>query len=262
MSPTKMEVTADYVNSLLGLELAPERIAGLLEMMRFGAKASGNKILVDVPSYRADVLHPIDLVEDVAIAYGYMEFTPKVPKLYALGKADDFELYCERVRDLAVGLGFSEVMTLMLSNERDQFIRMNMEPQPAIEAEKAVSADQGMPRTWLLPSLLVVLEKNRNREYPQSIFEVGQCLTSDGKVKTVASGVIAATKTNFAEIKASFSGLLSGISIDPEFEPHDHPSFIEGRCAGCASGFFGEIHPAVLEAYGLEVPVTAFELEL
>jgi phenylalanyl-tRNA synthetase beta chain len=262
LSPRLMELDAAYVSGLLGGEFAPAKVKELLERMRFGAEVKGSKVLVRVPAYRADIMHPMDLVEDVAIAYGYMDFKPQVPKLYALGKSDPLEAYCEEVRDLMVGLQFREVMTLLLSNQRDLFERMNVPMEAAVEALKPVSAEQGTARTWLLPSLMVVLEKNRNREYPQRLFEVGEVLDGKGKTGYKVAGVIAHARSNYSEVKAAVGGLLMGLKVKAEDSPQAHPSFIPGRCSGGGMGFYGELSPQVLSNFGLEVPVTAFEMRL
>jgi phenylalanyl-tRNA synthetase beta chain len=262
LSPKVMELDVAYVNQLLGLELGPIDVKGLLEKMRFGVDGTGKRLKVRVPSYRADILHPIDLVEDVAIAYGYMNFKPQVPKLYSLGKIDPLELKSEEVRDVMVGLQFMEVMTLILTNARDLFERMNVPPEKAVEAQKPVSLEQSIARTWLLPSLMVVLQKNRNREYPQRLFEVGEVLDPQGKTHIKVAGVIAHSRTNYSEIKAAVNGLMSNLKMELKDENHNHPSFIAGRCGKNNFGFFGEIGPDVIANFGLEVPVTAFELNL
>ncbi len=262
LSPREVGLDVGYVNRLLGLSLKGSEVKALLERMRFGVKEDGAALKVSVPPYRSDILHPIDLVEDVAIAYGYMNFKPEVPKLYSLGKADPLETYCDEVRDYMVGLQFREVMTLILSNPRDLYERMNLPVEKAVEALKPVSLDQSMARTWLLPSLMVVLEKNRNREYPQMIFEVAEVLDPEGKTTMRVAGAIAEGRTNFSEVKASVTGLMSSLRLKSEDAPYGHPSFIEGRCSKNDFGFFGELSPQVITSFGLEVPVTAFELRL
>jgi phenylalanyl-tRNA synthetase beta chain len=257
-----MDLDVAYVNQLLGLSLGPKEVKGCLEKMRFGVEEAGGKLKVKVPPYRADILHPIDLVEDVAIAYGYMEFKPQVPKVYTLGRADALEANAEVVRDLMVGLQFREVMTLILSNRRDLFERMNAPDEKAVEAIKPVSAEQSVARTWLLPALMVVLEKNRNREYPQRLFEVGEVLDAEGRTHFKAAAVIAHSRTNYSEIKAQTGGLMKNLKLDAQDEAYSHPSFIEGRCSRNKNGFFGELKPEVLANFGIEVPVTALELKL
>ncbi|MFH1054986.1 MAG: hypothetical protein V1744_02700 [Candidatus Altiarchaeota archaeon] len=251
-----------YVNGLLGVKLAPKEVKALLEKMRFGVEGTGGRLKVKIPAYRTDILHPIDLVEDVAIAYGYMNFKPKMPSLYQLGKADKGEVYFEEVRDIMIGLQFREVMTLLLTNRRDLFERMNAPEEAVVEAVKPVSLEQGIARTWLLPSLMTVLEKNRNREYPQMLFEVGDTIDEKGRTVTKVAAVIAHSRTNYSEIKAAVNGLLANMKLKTDEKPYDHPSFITGRCSANQYGFYGEISPEVLTNFGLEVPATAFELRL
>jgi len=107
-----------------------------------------------------------------------------------------------------------------------------------------------------------ILENNKNREYPQRIFEIGQCIDSKGKESMKLAAVITHSKTNYAEIKSIATGLLENIGADLKLKGLKHKSLIEGRAAAIGSGFFGEIHPKVLENFGLEVPVTAFEFNL
>jgi phenylalanyl-tRNA synthetase beta chain len=107
-----------------------------------------------------------------------------------------------------------------------------------------------------------VLEKNKNREYPQRIFEIGYCIEPSGKDSMKLAGVVAHAKTNFSEMKAVCSGIMENIGKECDFAAADLGSFIAGRCASSKCGFFGEVHPAVLENFSLEVPATAFELDL
>ncbi|MBD3388250.1 MAG: hypothetical protein GF416_04150 [Candidatus Altiarchaeales archaeon] len=262
LSPRTMELDVNYVRQLLGVDLEPDRVKDLLERMRFGVGGKGDTLEVSIPAFRSDILHPIDLVEDVAIAYGYMKFDPEVPRLYTLGREDGMESYCETVREAMVGLGFREAMTLVLTSRRDLFERMHIPEEDVVETVKPVSQDQSVARSWLLPSLMGVLENNRNREYPQRIFEVGDVLSADGSNRKAVAGVIAHGKTNYSEVKAVVSGLLRCLGLGGGEEGFEHGSFIKGRCGRSKYGFYGEVRPEVLESYGLEVPVTAFEFRL
>src|SRR3989344_5208501 len=87
LSPKKMKLDIDYVNKILGLNLNNKKIKKLLERMGYDYE---NEVLV--PAYRADVLHQIDLVEDIAIAYGYENFKGKLPEFFTLGEEDRFEV--------------------------------------------------------------------------------------------------------------------------------------------------------------------------
>lgn len=262
LAPRKMQLDIAYTNKLLGTSFTAAEAKTLLEKMRYGATVSGKKITVLVPAYRTDVLHPMDLVEDVAIAYGYNNFKPELPRISTVGKRDEFSLFCSSVRELAIGFGFTEIMTLIMTNERDQFTRMGLPIEAAVTTKNPVSTEHAMARTWLLPSLCSVLEKNKNREYPQRVFEIGYCIDAAGKDAMKMAAVIAHAKTNFSEMKSVCCGLLENLGQNCEAEGLEHGSFISGRCASLKGGFFGEIHPAVLDNFSLEVPATAFELDL
>jgi phenylalanyl-tRNA synthetase beta chain len=229
LRPRVMELGVGYVNKLLGVRLSSSDVKGLLERMRYGV-SDGKTLKVSIPAYRTDVLHPIDLVEDVAIAYGYERFVPEEFRGYTVGERSTMEKYSSRVRDLMVGSGFQEVMTLVLSNKKNLFEKMNLPEQPVVETKNPVSSEHSVARNWLLPSLFSVLEANKTREYPQRIFELGDCLKADGSSIRHLAGVVAHSKASFSEIKAIIDGLLETISL--KYTPNNltHPSFIPGRC--------------------------------
>ncbi|MFH1835819.1 MAG: hypothetical protein ABH851_06495 [Methanobacteriota archaeon] len=257
-----MELKGDYVNGLLGLDLSGSEISGLLEKMRYGVEEKNGVLSVSVPAYRTDVLHPMDLVEDVAIAYGYHNFNPQDINIHLKAREDPTEKYSTLMRDAIVGLGFTEVMTLILTNKENLFTKMEFPQKDVVETENPASIEHSVCRSWLTPSLMTVLAKNKTREFPQKIFEVGDVVQSKGGNGKNVACLLSHAKTNFSEIKSIFEGLLLTFNVEFEVKPSTHPSFLAGRCAETGFGFFGEIHPKVIENFGLEMPVTGFELRL
>jgi phenylalanyl-tRNA synthetase beta chain len=127
-----------------------------------------------------------------------------------------------------------------------------------------------MVRTWALPSLVMVLENNTHRRYPQDLAEVGLAAHVDGTENTNVAeerhvaGVLARTDASYEDAKGRMSALAR--AFDPELTTPatDHPSFVDGRAAsivldGERAGVVGELHPEVLVEHGLELPVAAFE---
>ncbi len=165
----------DYVNRLLGMQFSIEEVKNLLEKMRYGVSCSGDALQVSIPPYRTDVLHSIDLVEDIAIAYGYENFIPVIPKISTFGSRHPVELFSNSVRDEMIGFGFQEVMTLVMTNRDALFAKMEVEDSGVVSTKNSVSSEHSVARNWLMPSLMAILEKNKNQEYPQKIFEVGLC---------------------------------------------------------------------------------------
>jgi len=265
LAPRTMALSLEYVNRLLGMGYKREDAKGLLEKMRYGVKYDEkvkDGLLVLIPPYRTDILHPIDLVEDIAIAYGYANFAPELPEIATVGMKDALEKFTDSVRELMLGYGFQEVMTLIMTNKKSLFSAMMLPEQDTVEAENPVSVEHSAARTHLLPSLLSVLGKNKNREYPQMIFEAGDCILADGANKKKAAAALAHSKANFSETKAIAVGLMESLGAEYTLKPHSHASFIAGRCAATEYGFFGELRPEVLENFGLEVPVAGIELDI
>jgi len=132
LEPREMEVENEYVVRTLGIDLSPEESAKYLEMMGHGAVA-GDTLKVNVPRYRTDVMHPMDLVEDIAIAYGYDNVVPVIPDIASPAGEDPLEVFSRGLRNFMVGFGFQEVLTFMMSNREKLFTRMCIPEEPIAE---------------------------------------------------------------------------------------------------------------------------------
>jgi phenylalanyl-tRNA synthetase beta chain len=271
--PEKFSLNKKEVFDLLGIKLKDREIKELFEKVGFEAKVLGNKISVMVPFYRKDILHRVDLIEELAIAYGYENFEPEVPEIATIGSFEKIEKISDKVREVLASLGLIEVMRPVLTNFSNQFDKMNLERIKCVELKNPVSENYTCLRTWLLPSLLEVLSRNKHIEYPQNLFEVGDVVLIDEtkETKTLThrkvAGLVCHSKASFAEIKAIVEVLLSALKVVYKFKNFEHKSFIEGRCGliignGKEVGIFGEIHPKVLENWEIEMPVAAFEINL
>ncbi|MFQ5951190.1 MAG: phenylalanine--tRNA ligase subunit beta, partial [Candidatus Geothermarchaeales archaeon] len=129
LSTRRMKVNVGYIKDLLGLDLEEQEIVECLEASRLGASASGGELRVEIPPYRADIMHPIDIVEDVAIGYGYWRIVPDVPKTFSLGKSLDSSRLERRICQLMEGAGFIEVMNFTLSSLEKQFTKLALKPE-------------------------------------------------------------------------------------------------------------------------------------
>ena len=267
LNPQKMSLDPVYANKWIGTGLSADEMAGCLRRMGYGAVPGKTGLEVLVPRYRTDILHPVDLAEDVAIGYGFEKFGASLPIRATFGVEDPVLEFGSSVKTIMVGLGYFEVVTLSLSNPKDQFSSMNLpEDKNATRVRNPVSIDHTLVRTSLLPSLMTVLRRNKHRELPQRIFEVGDVVVN-GKNRVLLSGVAIHAKASFTEIKSLAQSVVSGLGLDYEIVQHSHPSFIGGRCAsveikGEPVGVMGEISPFVIESFELRYPMVAFELDL
>ncbi|MFO8132362.1 MAG: phenylalanine--tRNA ligase subunit beta [Thermoplasmatota archaeon] len=263
-TPGEHEVSLEAVSRLLGRDMAGS-VVDAARRMGYDARLDGGVLHVSVPPWRTDILHDVDVIEDIAIGYGYNAFTASMPRSMTYGGG----ISHDALHETMVGLGFNEVATLSLSGVEEQFERMRLPPGEHVTIGNPISSKHALVRVSLLPSLLEILSKNRHHDLPQQIYEVGDIVEMDDGPcnRLMLAGVKIAAKTGFTECKSIVQAILSNLGIDPAVESHGHPSFTGGRCAavvhdGRRLGYYGEIHPGVITAFDLEYPVIAFELSV
>ncbi len=273
LEPKKMKFNPDHVKRTLGINLEKEQVVDYLERMGYGAKIKENYINVEIPSYRTDILHEVDLVEDIAIAHGYNNFNRKIPDISTVGGENSLIKFKRKLRELMIGMEFLEIKNYYLSNKDKLFRKMNLEEQEVAEAENALSEEHSCLRNWLMPSIMETFGKNQHRKYPQKIFEIGKTIninhnkpTGTDEINKLA-GAISEDKTGFTEIKKVLKSIFKNIDLDFKVKEEDHASFINGRCGSIIVnnekiGLIGEIKPEVLIEWGIQVPVAAFELNV
>jgi phenylalanyl-tRNA synthetase beta chain len=273
LEPMRWNLSNNYVNDTLGTKLKPDETVRYLEQMGHGASVNGNDLDVDVPCYRTDIMHPIDLVEDVAIAYGYDKVEYNIPPLYSAAGEDPIEIFSRNLRNLMVGFGYLEVVTFMLSNREKLFTKMSLTEEPIAEVENPKMETYNVLRNRLIPSLMEVLSVNKHHPYPQSLYEVDDIVLLDPRSETGARSarrlaiVLCHAKASFSEVKATLESILENLELKTVIEPGGWNCFIDGRkliakIGDKSLGWAGEIKPEVLQSWGLEMPVAAMEIDV
>ena len=281
----------DRIEAMLGVELERDEVVDLFERSGLDAAYSLGEAEtvydVSVPPYRVDVLHPLDLVDDVGRAYGFNELEPAYPDIGTVGGRHERSRLERAVRASLVGLGFEDTLNFHMTSDAENYDRMRVEEretgaepsdaplgaEPRVGITSPYSEDYTQLRTWALPSLVQVLENNTHRAYPQDLAEVGVVARRDDDEPTRVAedrrvaGVLARTDATYEDAKARLQAVCDGFDADLATPATEHPSFIPGRVAavvvdGDAVGVVGELHPEVLVERDLEVPVAAFEFSL
>ena len=277
LTPQEMNVHVDTANELIGgTDLNAEDIKGLLEKARFDAEVlNDNEVKAIIPAYRVDILHEVDIVENIAVQYHINSVEAKLPEINTVAYENDWFRSESIIREAMVGLGFQEIMSLMLTSEEAHYEKMNQEEKTHVQVARPITIDRTMIRTSLINSLMEFLEDNKHEDLPQKIFEIGDVLYLDDSKenKTVSSKKLAAlichSTANFTEIKSVMTSVLSNLGYSMEISDSENKTFIEGRVAdvegvsekGYVKGFFGEISPEVITNFTLEYPVIGFEIE-
>ncbi|MEK6820587.1 MAG: phenylalanine--tRNA ligase subunit beta [Nanoarchaeota archaeon] len=265
LTPEKMKIDINSINKLLGLDLKEAEIKKLLE--KIGYTYNSSKKEVEIPAYRTDIMHEVDIAEDVAIAYGYDKLVPEIPQIASIGEEDEKEKIKNKIAEILVGLGLLEISSLHLLTKEDMD---KGKVKEAVEVEETKS-DYKFLRHNLLVSALKILGENVDAEYPQKIFEIGKCFNKDEKeeagIKEKDKLVIALTPGNFTELRQVLEYLARMLEIEFKIEETDKEGFIEGRTGkilldGKNIGVIGEIHPSTLKSWHLKMPLTCLELDL
>ncbi len=266
LRPKQWLLDVDRTNAALGLDLEPLAMCQCLTRMGYSAEPKGRKVKVSSSPVRMDLIHMADVVEDVAIGFGYENFGNSKPVSRTIGGERRMERVADLVRQMLVGYGHWEVTTLTLSSMDEQFCKVPFPEVPAVEVLNPVSEDHNCLRVQLIPSLLTVLRRSKHRDLPQRIFEVGDVVIDSKRRKHLAVMSIH-SKAGFTEMKSLAEGVLKELGVQCSLVPGELGMFIPGRCAmvkvnGRTVGHFGELHPQVITAYELGHPVIAFELDL
>ncbi|MEM3091614.1 MAG: phenylalanine--tRNA ligase subunit beta [Candidatus Pacearchaeota archaeon] len=266
LTPEKMKISLENTNKLLGLELKEKDLKNLIEKMGF-SYCDG---VVSIPAWRVDILHEVDIIEDIAIAYGYDKFIPQLPSIPTTGEENKKEVIKRKIAEILIGLGFIEVLNYHLTNRRNQREKMNLsEKEPLIEVE-ASKSEYNVLRENLSHLLLKNFSENVDSEYPQEIFELGKIFFQDGdKIKEKESLAIGIAPGNFTRIKQILEYLFKMIdrNINIKESEKTPPYLIDGRTVDIIFknkkiGVMGETHPKILQNWKIKMPISLLEIEI
>jgi len=274
LKSSSKELSVSYANRLLGADLKPaEMIRSLVRAGHPARQVSKDVLHVESLCYRIDIMHQVDLVEDIAIALDINKLDPEWPRIWTLGGLAPETDRHETLAEVMIGLGYQELLTYSLTSPEVFVDKMGLKHENYVKLMSPKMSTHTAMRSWLLPSLLNLLRDNTHVDYPQKVFEVGPCvaLQQDRAGETETRYKIAAvtihTAAGFTEIRSCLDTLLTSMGLKFKVEPTTHPSFLEGRTGKVISeeeplGIVGELHPRIIREWGLSLPIAAFELEI
>ncbi|MBO4356718.1 MAG: phenylalanine--tRNA ligase subunit beta [Candidatus Methanomethylophilaceae archaeon] len=265
-TPAEYTFSAAECNKYLGTNLSSEDMTNALAKMGMDSKADGDSVHVTVPPFRLDIMHKVDLFEDVGIGYGFENFGGKYALSQTAGGLEPINSFSENIRDIMVGLGYMEVTTLTLINDKDEFETSKLPWMDNVRVLNPATEDVTCLRSYLMPSLINILRHNKHRDLPQRIFEVGNVVRNN-VTEVHLCAMETASKVSFTGIKSVTEAALREMGCEYELKPTDIKTFIEGRGAeiyfkGKAIGMFGEMAIEVVTGYEITHPIAFFELDL
>jgi phenylalanyl-tRNA synthetase beta chain len=270
---TQRELHLSQVKKYLGLDLSIEEVSALSKKMMYEpVSAQGDSLILKIPCFRTDIWHEVDIVDDIARAYGYNDLPITIPQVQHSGSILPITRLQDTINNVCVGLGLLQAHTFSLTSKTVQLDHMNITSPDFIPVVNGLDT-QDMMRINVLPELLTVLVENRNRRMPQKLFECATVVHTSAETDTGAvnkerfASLITDNQVTYTQIRQVLDTI--GRSLGKTFEIHaqDYPFMIPGRSGtvlldGEPIGFIGEIHPKVLNNFGLIRPVVACEIEL
>jgi len=276
-----IDVHVDTASEFIGIELDTDKIIETLEKTRFKAEyVDDNTVKVTIPRYRIDILHEVDIIENIALGYGFNDLPAELPTFSTIANPDPKRQFDQILEQVMIGLGFTEIKSLMLTSEEQHYTKLQKEiEEDRITVAQPITQDRTMIRQSLINSLLEFLEDNKHEELPQKIFEIGDVgyidQTQETQMRTakkLAAAMISST-ANYTDIKAIVESFTNNMGCDIKLEDTDNSIFIPGRCAQFEAipqdeklpftftGYYGEVNPQVITNFDLEYPVVVFEVE-
>jgi len=267
LTPEKMKISLDNVNKLLGTKFKERDIEKLLEKMGYNYV---NKT-VYIPAWRTDIMHEVDLIEDIAIAYGYDKFVPEIPEVATVGEESRKSKLERKVSEILAGLGLLETSSYHLIKP-EEIKKMKLSTQNTLEIEDS-KTEYKILRPGLLTPALRILSENKDNEYPQNIFEIGTIFSPDSNhitetgIHEKTNMIIALTPGNFTEAKQHLDYLFRNLELQYTLKESEHNSLIPGRTGEIilnnkSIGYIGEVHPQTLKSWNLRMPLAVIELNL
>lgn len=301
LSKRSVEVPIKDVYSMLfgkrePINLDVDRMCKLCDKMQLDARPSGNgtTIVAEVPITRSDILHPVDVIEDIGIAYGFNNIPLTIPQTQTIGMAQPLNKLGDLLRDEISRAGYIELLTHGLCSHKENFEYLNREDDghSAVVLSNPATVEFEVVRTSMLPGVLKTYQNNKAMSIKEGLklFEVSDVVVLDDKTDVGAKNVrrICAAYTGPTDGFEVIHGLvdrimqLMGIAFELEMPagtkeyytitPAEEPTYFPGRCAYVILqkedakplhlGTFGVLHPAVLKNFDLLNPTSVLEMDL
>ncbi|MDY4967867.1 MAG: phenylalanine--tRNA ligase subunit beta [Prevotella sp.] len=250
MTPAKVSLSYDYVDSLIGKKIGKETIKSIvasLEMTIDSETESGLELTV--PAYRVDVHRPCDVVEDILRIYGYNNVEiPTQLKSSLVIKGDEDRKYkmLNLVSEQLVGAGFREILCNSLTKAAYYDGLASVPTESLVNIINPLSSDLNVMRGTMLFGGLESIVRNANRKYPNlRFFEVGNCysynkekhedenplrayteenhlaLWMTGK-RIEGSWIHADENTSFYELRANVDNIFARVGLTPQMTVVEH----------------------------------------
>jgi phenylalanyl-tRNA synthetase beta chain len=226
LSQRKCDAAVAEINGMLGINIEPQRIIELCNRMQLGPASycpgTGN-VTVTVPPTRSDVLHAVDVIEDIAIAYGFNNIPQSVPNTVCVGASLPINRVTDLLRLEIANAGYMEMLTHGLCSKAENFTKLRRPTGPAVSLDNPANAEYEVVRTTLLPGALKTLAHNKSISHKDGVklFEIREIVVPadiELGAKNVRKlvGMHAGHRAGFEIIHGLVDRVLTALQICPE----------------------------------------------
>jgi len=210
LSTREESAKVSEVNSTIGISIEPERMCELCTKMQLGPARydkAADSIVVTVPPTRSDILHAVDVIEDVAIAYGYNNLEIEVPPTLCVGGPQPINHFTDLLREEISRAGYIEMLTHGLCSTEENFTMLRQPVGPAVKLSNPAIIEYEVVRTTLLPGALKTVQHNRSMAVKDGVklFEISDVVLPDSTHPIGAK--------NQRRLVAVYVGLTAGFEV-------------------------------------------------
>ncbi|MHB0739535.1 phenylalanine--tRNA ligase subunit beta [Peptostreptococcus stomatis] len=271
-------VSPRRINARIGIDIPMDKFCEILEDLEFKCNlVSEDELILEVPSFRLDIEQEADIFEEIARIYGF----ENIPSVQLQGNSTagvktDKQKYLERVKDTALACGLYETLTYSFVSPKglDKIrVPQDSKLRDVVKLINPLGEDTSIMRTTLIPNMLDVVYTNSSRNIDQlAIFECGHVFTPDDMAGVEETRICIGMYGNgvdFFVLKGIVEKIFERVGLRGHryLADKNNTSFHPGRCADilCDNKFLGtigEIHPEVLDNYGIGKRVYIAEIDL
>lgn len=268
---TSVELSA--VIKLLGLNMSIDEAGRAASSMGSRVTCSESVITVKPAEYRNDFLHSVDVIEDVLMGLGMDKFPPERPRDFTIGRLSPIERFSRRAKQSFIGMGYQEMIYNYLGARKDYVDNMGIPVDSVVKIANPMSESFEFLRNSPLPGLLGTESVSLKAPFPHRTFESGKVAvkypeTNYGVLTRQFLGFLSThAQADYNEVASHVATMMYYLGLAYSVKEGNDPRFIPGRHAevvvgNAVVGVFGEIHPAVLEAFGITMPAAGGEIDL
>ena len=273
----KITVNPQRINKLLGVNVPMEQFINILESLEFKCNLiSSDKLELEVPSFRLDIVEDADILEEVARIYGYDNIpTAQLEGNATAGVKNPKQRFTETLKNTAIASGLNEILTYSFVSPRgvDKInLPQDDEKREFVKLLNPLGEETSVMRTTLIPNMLEVLATNVSHKVKKAYaFECGHVFKPQESGLPIETNHLSigmyGSEVDFFVLKGVIENIFNSVGLkDYEVEPETtNTTFHPGRCAkvlynNIYLGVFGELHPNVIENYNLGQRVYVCEI--